>query len=284
MEMTITRLVLALLPLLVPICIIQAYGLRLLGRTVGAFVLMLVKYAVVALVLYVLAQAGNVWINALVSLAFVLFAAVVVTRRARLPIGVYMGPVLTGTLVAVLPLALYMAFLVLGSSLAEVGVRLLPLVAVLCGGVLEANAHALGCYYMGLRNHGQLYRYLVGNGATPLQALFYFRKRAIECTLLHYVRRMSLAVVASTPLVVWALLLCGQPLLTAVALQVAFLVSAFAAAMLAMTATLYVAGRYVPDGYALLAASMAPPVADNEADETDKVEDNGAQVEEKEVD
>lgn len=289
-QLSFVQMVLALLPALVPFFIIQLYGMRLMKKATAAFVGMLLKYAVVCLLLVGTAMAGAVWADVLASLLFIIMSAIVVTRRAKLAMGVHLMPVLVGTAVSVVLFTLYEVFIVMGSAAADVSTRLLPLVALLCGGIMEINARALTFYNMGLQHHAHLYHYLLANGATPTDALFYFRKRAMERTVLHGVSRMSLSVIASTPWVLWTLLLCQQSWVTAVVLQIALMVAAIAAALVSMAVSLYMAGRYMPDGYTLLQAAESrrtaqpvTPAADAEEDE--KVEDKEVklEVEEEEI-
>lgn len=276
-QLSFVQMVLALLPALVPFFIIQLYGMRLMKKATAAFVGMLLKYAVVCLLLVGTAMAAAVWADVLASLLFIIMSAIVVTRRAKLAMGVHLMPVLVGTAVSVVLFTLYEVFIVMGSAAADVSTRLLPLVALLCGGIMEVNARALTFYNMGLQHHAHLYHYLLANGATPTDALFYFRKRAMERTVLHGVSRMSLSVVASTPWVLWTLLLCHQSWATAVVLQIALMVAAIAAALVSMAVSLYMAGRYMPDGYTLLQAAEAgrvvQPVASAADDMEEKVED-----------
>lgn len=277
-QLSFVQMVLALLPALVPFFIIQLYGMRLMKKATAAFVGMLLKYAVVCLLLVGTAMVAAVWADVLASLLFIIMSAIVVTRRAKLAMGVHLMPVLVGTAVSVALFTLYEVFIVMGSAAADVSTRLLPLVALLCGGIMEVNARALTFYNMGLQHHAHLYHYLLANGATPTDALFYFRKRAMERTVLHGVSRMSLSVVASTPWVLWTLLLCHQSWVTAVVLQIALMVAAIAAALVSMAVSLYMAGRYMPDGYTLLQAAeagrAAQPVASAvDAEEDEKVED-----------
>lgn len=276
-QLSFVQMVLALLPALVPFFIIQLYGMRLMKKATAAFVGMLLKYAVVCLLLVGTAMAGAVWADVLASLLFIIMSAIVVTRRAKLAMGVHLMPVLVGTAVSVALFTLYEVFIVMGSAAADVSTRLLPLVALLCGGIMEVNARALTFYNMGLQHHAHLYHYLLANGATPTDALFYFRKRAMERTVLHGVSRMSLSVVASTPWVLWTLLLCHQSWVTAVVLQIALMVAAIAAALVSMAVSLYMAGRYMPDGYTLLQAAeagrAAQPVASAVDDKEEKVEE-----------
>lgn len=273
-QLSFVQMVLALLPALVPFFIIQLYGMRLMKKATAAFVGMLLKYAVVCLLLVGTAMAAAVWADVLASLLLIIMSAIVVTRRAKLAMGVHLMPVLVGTAVSVVLFTLYEVFIVMGSAAADVSTRLLPLVALLCGGIMEVNARALTFYNMGLQHHAHLYHYLLANGATPSDALFYFRKRAMERTVLHGVSRMSLSVIASTPWVLWTLLLCQQSWVTAVVLQIALMVAAIAAALVSMAVSLYMAGRYMPDGYTLLQAAeagrAAQPVASAADDKEEK--------------
>ena len=272
-QLSFVQMVLALLPALVPFFFIQLYGLRLMKKATAAFIGMLLKYAVVCLLLVGTAMAGAVWADVLASLLFIIMSAIVVTRRAKLAMGVHLMPVLVGTAVSVALFSLYLLFIVMGSAAVDVSTRLLPLVALLCGGIMEINARALTFYNMGLQHHAHLYHYLLANGATPSDALFYFRKRAMECTALHGVSRMSLSVIASTPWVLWTLLLCQQSWVTAVVLQIALMVAAIAAALVSMSVSLYMAGRYMPDGYTLLHEDAAAEADDTEADDADEQEE-----------
>ena len=266
-QLSFVQMVLALLPALVPFFFIQLYGLRLMKKATAAFIGMLLKYAVVCLLLVGTAMAGAVWADVLASLLFIIMSAIVVTRRAKLAMSVHLMPVLVGTAVSVALFSLYLLFIVMGSAAADVSTRLLPLVALLCGGIMEINARALTFYNMGLQHHAHLYHYLLANGATPSDALFYFRKRAMERTVLHGVSRMSLSVIASTPWVLWTLLLCKQSWVTAVVLQIALMVAAIAAALVSMAVSLYMAGRYMPDGYTLLQAAEVDNAEDADAEE-----------------
>ena len=272
-QLSFVQMVLALLPALVPFFIIQLYGMRLMKKATAAFVGMLLKYAVVCLLLVGTAVAAAVWADVLASLLFIIMSAIVVTRRAKLAMGVHLMPVLVGTAVSVVLFTLYEVFIVMGSVAADVSTRLLPLVALLCGGIMEINARALTFYNMGLQHHAHLYHYLLANGATPTDALFYFRKRAMERTVLHGVSRMSSSVIASTPWVLWTLLLCQQSWVTAVVLQIALMVAAIAAALVSMAVSLYLAGRYMPDGYTLLQAAEAGRVAQPVASAADDKEE-----------
>lgn len=271
MEITLIQFLLGLLLMVVPAYFVAAYRLRFGGKMVSAFVMMLVKYAVVGALLYMLFLWENIAANVLFALACVAFASLAVVMKARLSVRHYYVPVAVGTLAAVAVVGAYVMLVVLQGCKPLTCSRLLPVVGVLCGGIVQVVAKALSFYYMGLRNHSQMYYYLLGNGATRSEALFYFRKRAFERVLTHYVSRMSLAVVGSTPFVMWALLMCGVDVLSAVMLQVLLLVAVFAAVLLAVGVALWVATRYSLDAYGRMKDAVekpaeAPDVEENEAE------------------
>ena len=102
----------------------------------------------------------------------------------------------------------------------------------------------------------------------------------MERTVLHGVSRMSLSVIASTPWVLWTLLLCQQSWVTAVVLQIALMVAAIAAALVSMAVSLYMAGRYMPDGYTLLQAAEAGRATSTATPATDAKKNEDADAEE----
>ena len=106
-QLSFVQMVLALLPALVPFFFIQLYGLRLMKKATAAFIGMLLKYAVVCLLLVGTAMAAAVWADVLASLLFIIMSAIVVTRRAKLAMGVHLMPVLVATAVSVAMFSLY---------------------------------------------------------------------------------------------------------------------------------------------------------------------------------
>lgn len=55
----------------------------------------------------------------------------------------------------------------------------IPIFGILMGNMLSSNVIALNTYYSGLKREQQLYRYLLGNGATKAEAQAPFIRQAI---------------------------------------------------------------------------------------------------------
>ena len=250
MQITVIGLLLGVALLLVPIYFFQAYGLRLLGRTLSACAMMVAKFAVVGAVLYFLFLWNNIVANILFAIVVLTAAAVVV--KARLSLRHSFVPLLAGVAVAVVTVGAWMLFAVMMGNGAFTSPRLIPVVGLLCGAILEILGKALTYYYMGLRNHNDMYYFMLGNGATRQQALFYFRKRAMERTITHFLRLISSSMFGCVPFIMWGMLLSGTEVVTAVATQIVALAAMFTTALVALAVVLAVASRYSMDEYGRL--------------------------------
>lgn len=248
MQITVIGLLLGVALLLVPIYFFQAYGLRLLGRTLSACAMMVAKFAVVGAVLYFLFLWNNIVANILFTIVAVVLTAAAVVVKARLSLRHSFVPLLAGVAVAVVTVGAWMLFAVMTGNGAFTSPRLIPVVGLLCGAILEILGKALTYYYMGLRNHNDMYYFMLGNGATRQQALFYFRKRAMERTVTHFLRLIS----SSMPFIMWGMLLSGTEVVTAVAMQIVALAAMFTTALVALAVALAVASRYSMDEYGRL--------------------------------
>ena len=181
----------------------------------------------------------------------VLTAAAVVVK-ARLSLRHSFVPLLAGVAVAVVTVGAWMLFAVMTGNGAFTSPRLIPVVGLLCGAILEILGKALTYYYMGLRNHNDMYYFMLGNGATRQQALFYFRKRAMERTVTHFLRLISSSMFGCVPFIMWGMLLSGTEVVTAVAMQIVALAAMFTTALVALAVVLAVASRYSMDEYGRL--------------------------------
>lgn len=252
MQITVIGLLLGVALLLVPIYFSQAYGLRLLGRTLSACAMMVAKFAVVGAVLYFLFLWNNIVANILFTIVAVVLTAAAVVVKTRLSLRHSFVPLLAGVAVAVVTVGAWMLFAVMTGNGALTSPRLIPVVGLLCGAILEILGKALTYYYMGLRNHNDMYYFMLGNGATRQQALFYFRKRAMERTVTHFLRLISSSMFGCVPFIMWGMLLSETEVVTAVAMQIVALAAMFTTALVALAVAMAVASRYSMDEYGRL--------------------------------
>ncbi|MDY5492491.1 MAG: ABC transporter permease, partial [Prevotella sp.] len=195
---------------------------------------------------------NNIVANILFTIVAVVLTAAAVVVKARLSLRHSFVPLLAGVAVAVVTVGAWMLFAVMTGNGAFSSPRLIPVVGLLCGAILEILGKALTYYYMGLRNHNDMYYFMLGNGATRQQALFYFSKRAMERTVTHFLRLISSSMFGCVPFIMWGMLLSGTEVVTAVAMQIVALAAMFTTALVALAVALAVASRYSMDEYGRL--------------------------------
>lgn len=248
---------LGLLLFIAPLYLFQAYALRFSGKMVKAVVTMLVKYGVLGGMLYALFLCDSLILSVVFCIAMIATTAIVTVAKAHISLRSGLMPVLAGAAVAVVIVGSWLLFAVMQLGTEVSVTQLVPVAGLICGAILEIESKALSFYYMGLRNHNEMYSYFLANGATSYEALFYFRKRALERVATHWLSFMSASVLSSTPFILWAMLLAGTSVLTAVTMQIVLVGAAFCASMCSVAVALAVASRYSMDGYGRLIQDAA---------------------------
>ena len=238
--------------LVIPIAIAYAYGINVSGKTLLAFFKMLMRLGVLGGVMYYLLQSGSVLFSILFALLLNIYAVVTIVVRARLKMGLFLLPIGVAVIVAVAIVGSLLLFanIAIGSDFCMR--YMLPVVALLSGGIITPVAEALATYYMGLRHHNHLYYYMIGNGATRAEALRYLQRRALAKSFVPGLRSMSTLAAGVSPVVIWVMILCGASVLDAIALQILIVLAVFATSVIATTIALWMARNYVVDGYAML--------------------------------
>lgn len=158
--------VLGLLLLLVPCYVFYVFNIPLLTKTLRSFLKMAGSLLVLGVLLYEVVALDKPFFTLLFALLIIVWGATLSIVRAKLPLRQLFLPVLVGTFVGVLVASLYVLLLVMGGANVLEARYAIPVVAMLTGHLIHANSKALHVYYMGLRHHGQLYHYLLANGAT----------------------------------------------------------------------------------------------------------------------
>ena len=88
-------------------------------------------------------------------------------------------PITVGFLCSVVLVGIYFIGIVLQLDNIFSAQYFIPIFGILMGNMLSSNVIALNTYYSGLKREQQLYRYLLGNGATRQEAQAPFIRQAI---------------------------------------------------------------------------------------------------------
>ena len=252
MEITFLQLVLGLILMIVPCYIMYKFNIKLLNKTVKAWGKMLVYLLVLGICLYYVILWNKPVFTLLFGLLMIVAGTVLTTSRAKLKFRQMFIPVLTGSLVGVLVVGFYFLFLVMGLKNPLEARFFVPVIGLLIGHLVMVNSQALHIYYIGLCHHGQLYHYLLSNGASQHTAMNYLTRRAIERSAMPSISNMGWIVVGLSPVILWGMMLGGVSALTAVAYQALLLIAMLCASLVSIVVTLTVSRKYLLDDYSQL--------------------------------
>lgn len=249
MEISVLGCIMGLIFAIIPIVIIEMNGAKFLFKTLRAMFKMVAFLGIMGLCLYFVFKWNLAYVNVLCVLLMMVFGSLMIALRSRMGLSRYLLPVFVGVFTATILVGICLVFAINGiANVLDVHI-LVPVFAILIWAMVETNAVALRTYCMGLRHHGQLYEYLLGNGATHRQAVQYFMKRAFERVSTPFIKRMAWVVTGFSPILLWCVLLNGIDVWTAILFQILILVATFCASVLSLYITLLVANKFSFDKY-----------------------------------
>ena len=178
-DLSIGSLCIGLLLLLVPLFYIWKFKTGLLGATLVGTARMIVQLSLIGVYLKYLFLWDNPWINILWGLVMVMVASQTALARTGIRRRVLLMPVSVGFLCSVVCVGAYFICIVLRPDNMFSVRYFIPIFGILMGNMLTSNVIALNTYYSGLKREEQLYRYLLGNGATRAEAQAPFIRQAI---------------------------------------------------------------------------------------------------------
>ena len=241
-----------LLLLAMPIYFFHRLGVRLVRSTVIAAVRMVVQLFLIGLYLKYLFEWNDPWINLAWVALIVLVASFTVAQRTRLRFGFAVVPLFGGFCGSAMVVGLYFLMFVLGLSNPFDARYFVPVIGLLVGNMLGVSVMALNTYYDGLQGDRRLYYYLLGNGASHVEAVMPFVRRAVEKSFAPCVANMAVMGIVAMPGTMIGQILGGSVPGVAIKNQMKIVVIAFVASALSLVVTLYLADRRSFDIYGRL--------------------------------
>jgi putative ABC transport system permease protein len=251
-DISVLGLCVGLLLMALPIYFFHLFRVPLIKSTVIATVRMVVQLLIIGLYLKYLFLWNNPFINILWTLIMVVVAAFTATSRTKLKRRFLLMPIGTGFLVSALVVGLYFLVFVLGLDKPFDARYFIPIIGILLGNMLGVNVLSLSTYYQGLQRERQLYYYLLGNGATHLEAVTPFISKAIEKSFMPCIANMAVMGIVSLPGTMIGQILGGSNPDVAVKYQIMIIVITFCASMLSLVITLWLARKLSFDDYGRL--------------------------------
>ena len=233
----------------IPLYIFWRFGVKLVNSTVVATVRMVVQLFLIGLYLKYLFIWNSAWINLLWVAVMVGVASFTATNRTHLKKSLFLLPVSVGFFASALVVGAYFLVFVLRLGHPFDARYFIPIMGILMGNMLSVAVIALNSYYDALQREHQLYQYLLGNGASHLEAITPFVRKAVEKAFAPYVANMAVMGLVSLPGTMIGQLLGGSLPGVAIKYQMMIIIITFAASMLSLGITLYLADRRSFDTY-----------------------------------
>lgn len=241
-----------LLLMALPVYFFHRLGARLIQSTAIATVRMVVQLFLIGLYLRYLFEWNSPLVNFAWVLIMVLVAMFTAARRTRLRLRTIALPLFSGLLATAVVVGLYFLVLVLRLDHPFDARYFVPIMGILMGNMLSVNVIALNTYYDGLQRENHLYYYLLGNGATHLEAITPFARQAVEKSFAPCIANMAVLGIVSLPGTMIGQILGGSAPGIAIKYQMMITAITFSASMLSLMLTLRLADSRSFDVYGRL--------------------------------
>lgn len=249
MQITVWGILLGSLLLAIPVYVIYRFKLKIINRVLAAVCRMVLVVFATALLAYTTIKLNSVGFSIVAFLLLVSVSSILVVRKSGLKPTKLLIPVMGGMLLTTSVIGFYVLFFVLGLKNPFVPQYFLPVMGLIAFGMISVNARALQIYYMGLKNHSQLYYYLLGNGSNHHEAVGYLLRRCLQASIVSSTRQLSRIVMASAPVLMFGMMLGGAGVVDAAVCQVLFMIVVMASSIGAVIVTLLLARQGSFDEY-----------------------------------
>ena len=243
MILSYLNLLLGLLLLIVPGYMLYTYDRLAMPKAALAMAKMVVQMSVMGACLWALFRYDNVWFCLLWLVIIVVAASFLLVSRTRYRSAVLFLPVCIAMLVSVLAVSLFLIFVVLRPAASMSARWFVPISGVLTAHTLMLNIPALRTYYESLRQDGQPYLTLLGNGASRMAALAPYVTRALRSMMVPAIASLSAMGLFVMPMLLSGLLLGGLGPVDAVLIFVFLTLGCMTTCILTLGLTLILADR-----------------------------------------
>lgn len=245
-----------LLLLLIPLFYIWKFKTGLLQATLIGTVRMIVQLFFIGVYLKYLFLWNNPWINFLWVIVMIFVASQTALSRTGLKQKILFIPISVGFICSVVCIGMYFIGIVLQLENIFNAQYFIPIFGILMGNMLSSNVIALNTYYNGLKREQQLYRYLLGNGATRAEAQAPFIREAIIKSFSPLIANIAVMGLVALPGTMIGQILGGSSPNVAIKYQMMIIVVTFTASMLSLMITISLASRKSFDAYGKLLPVM----------------------------
>ena len=246
------HMALGFLLLIIPAYFLYRYRTGLVKDTLWAALRMTVQLFFIGFYLEYLFLWDNLWINLLWILLMIAIASSTVLKRTRLPLKTLFMAVTISFLVSLLIIDFYFLGVVVRPQKIFTARYFIPISGMILGNMLSANVIALNSFYGSLHRERQLYLYLLGNGATPGEALNPFMREALIKSFNPTIASMAVMGLIALPGTMTGQILGGSSPSVAIKYQIMLMITIFASSLISVLLTLWISRRKSFDRYGMM--------------------------------
>ena len=255
-DISYLHLLIGLILLVIPIYYLWKFKTGLVKATVIGTARMIVQLFLIGMYLKYLFLWDKPWINFLWVIIMVFVAGQTALARTGLKRKILLIPFSVGFLFSAIVVGLYFIGVVLQLDNIFSAQYFIPILGILMGNMLSSNVIALNTYYNGLKREEQMYRYLLGNGATRQEAQAPFIKQAIVKAFSPLIANIAVMGLVALPGTMIGQILGGSSPNVAIKYQMMIMVITFTASMLSLMITIKLASHKSFDAYGKLLPVM----------------------------
>ena len=126
-----------------------------------------------------------------------------------------------------------------------------PISGMILGNMLSANVISLNSFYGSLNRERQLYLYLLGNGASPSEALTPFMREALIKSFNPTIASMAVMGLIALPGTMTGQILGGSSPSVAIKYQIMLMITIFASSLISVLLTLWISRKKTFDKYGM---------------------------------
>lgn len=234
---------LGLLLMLLPLYFFYRFKTGQIISTLTATARMVIQLFLIGLYLRYLFLWNNPFINILWVFIMVMVAAFTGAHRAHLRLRTMLLPLVCGFFVSAVVIGMFFLVFVLQLRHPFDARYFIPIMGILMGNMLSACVIGLTTFYDGLHREQGQYYYLLGNGASRMEAVTPFLRKAIDKAFAPCIANMAVMGIVSLPGTMIGQILGGSAPGIAIKYQMMIIVITFTASILALMLTIYLSER-----------------------------------------
>lgn len=257
-DLSIPSIMAAFALLIIPVVVSVWLKLGIVWEIIIAATRMGVQLVFAGIYLSWLFRYDNQWVNIGWLVVMMMVAALTTVQKSQLRLGMIFLPVFVSTVVGTLSVVLFFNAFIAQIEDVFSARYLVVLGGMILGNTLSGNIVALTHFYQSSKEKQSRYFFLIGNGATLLEALRPNFREAVTRALKPMLASMATIGIVSIPGMMTGQMLGGSSPLVAVKYQIAIMAAIFAAMTLGTVLAILLSIRRAFDEWGVLRKEIFP--------------------------